>query len=317
MYSQSVDIRIAALANVKISGPGAHILGADISQYQHSSLPIDFKQMAKSGVAYIYLKASDGYAPADAIARTIANADAKGARNAGMFVGYYHVASIPSSNRVSSIRISAEAQAQLALARLAELGGYNDSTLPYTLDIELAPKGTSSASITLWAKTWLDAMYQATNRRPVIYSYRSYLASKFLNDSSTNAYLRKSPLWLAQPGDPSKPSVVPGHYDKGAGCFNTAWTLADCTASWSFWQYTSRGDRETYGIPWSPKKGQPCPKGTKYCSLYLGQSRRHLDLNVFNGSITDLMALALGSWNQVPIPPKPKPSPKPNPTPTH
>ena len=315
LTSQTMQIRIADLPKVTVAGPGARILGADISHFQHSSLPIDFKQMASGGIAFLYMKASDAVSSEDRISRTTAMADTIAARSAGIYVGYYHVARLPSSNTASVVKASANAQVKQALARLAELGGYDDYTLPYALDIELAPKSLTKSSITLWTRTWLEGMYKATNRRSVIYSYRSYLASKFSNDATTNSYLRQSPLWIAHPGNPANPAIVPGHFDIGTGCYKTAWTLSDCTASWSFWQYTASGDRELYGIPWSPSKGSACPATAKYCSPYVGQSRKHLDLNVFSGSISDLMTMSLGTWQQAPIP-KPKPNPSPNPSPT-
>ena len=313
--SGTIEIRVASLPSIKVAGPGARILGADISRYQHSSLPIDFKAMATSGVAFLFIKASDGSSSEDKLARPLAAADAQAAKSAGIYVGYYHVARLPRSNTASVVRASARNQARLALARLAELGGYDGSTLPYVLDIELAPKGITDTSITLWTKTWLDVMYEATSRRPIIYSYRAYFSGRYLQDNATRAYLRQFPMWLAHPGNPANPKIIPGKSDTGRGCFNTAWTLKDCTASWSFWQYTASGDRELYGIPWSPKAGTKCTTGTKYCSEFVHQTRRHLDLNVFNGSITDLVSLALGTWQQVPVPTQ-TPTPSPNPTPS-
>ena len=160
-------------------------------------------------------------------------------------------------------------------------------------------------------------MYAATGRRSIVYSYRHFLSSKISNSSATQEYLRQSPLWLAHPGNPANPKIIPGRVDNGVGCYQTAWTLADCTATRSFWQYTSRGDRELYGIPWSPKSGTACPAKVKFCSTFVGQSRKHLDLNVFNGSIMDLLALAQGTWTQIPKPvTSPAPSPSPNPTPS-
>lgn len=315
--STEFGIRVAVLPNIKVAGPGGRIAGVDISRWQHSIHPIDFKQMAKSGIAFVFLKGSDGNKADDVLSRPLANADSGAIKAAGMYVGYYHFARVPRSNTSSVVIASAKEQANQALARLAELGGYGGSTLPYVLDIESAPKVATDATVTLWTKTWLDSMYATTGRRSIVYSYRYFLTSKILNDSVTQDYLRQSPLWLAHPGNPANPKIIPGRFDKGVGCYVNAWTLADCTATWSFWQYTSRGDRELYGIPWSPKRGSACPKTVRYCSTFVGQSRKHLDMNVFNGSITDLMALAQGTWTQLAKPPVgPIPSPTSNPVPT-
>ena len=317
LNSQQFGIRVAVLPSIKIAGPGGRIGGVDISRWQHSILPINFKQMSNSGIAFVFIKGSDGNPDDDVITRPLANADSTSVKAAGMYVGYYHFGRVPASNSSPVLIESAQKQAKQALARLAELGGYGGYTLPYVLDIESAPSMTTSASITLWSKTWLEAMYLATGRRSIVYSYRYFLSRKFANDSGTKDYLRQSPLWLAHPGNPANPAVIPGQIDNSPGCFQSAWTLPDCTATWSFWQYTSSGDRELYGIPWSPARGTSCPTTVKYCSLFVGQSRRHLDMNVFNGSISDLMALAQGTWTQTPKPViTPSPSPTPNPTPT-
>ncbi len=315
--SAQFGIRVAVLPSIKVAGPGGRIAGVDISRWQHSILPINFKQMATSGIAFVFIKGSDGNLSDDKITRPLANTDSASVKAAGMYVGYYHFGRVPSSNSSAVLIASAQKQAKQALARLAELGGYGGYTLPYVLDIESAPRNATAASITLWTKTWLDAMYSATGRRSIVYSYRYFLSRKFSKNSATVDYLRQSPLWLAHPGNPANPKIIPGRIDNRPGCYQSAWTLPDCTATWSFWQYTSRGDRELYGIPWSPPRGTACPASTNYCSLFVGQSRRHLDMNVFNGSILDLMALAQGTWTQVPKPVvTPSPSPTPNPTPT-
>lgn len=316
-YSNPFAIRVAALPSIKVAGPGGRIAGVDISRWQHSILPINFKQMAKSGIAFVFIKGSDGNNSDDVITRPLANADSAAVKAAGMYVGYYHFARVPASNSSSVVIANAKKQAKQALARLAELGGYGSNTLPYVLDIESAPAVATDATITLWAKTWLDEMYAATGRRSIVYSYRYFLSRKFTMSSASKDYFRQSPLWLAHPGNPANPNIIPGRIDNSIGCYQTAWTLPDCTATWSFWQYTSLGDRELYGIPWSPKRGSACPTGVKYCSTFVGQSRRHLDMNVFNGSITDLMALAEGTWTQMPKPiASASPSPSANPTPT-
>ena len=314
--SAQFGIRIAVLPSIKVAGPGGRIAGVDISRWQHSILPINFNQMAQAGIAFVFIKGSDGNLSDDKITRPLANTDSASVKAAGMYVGYYHFGRVPASNSSAVLIASAQKQAKQALARLAELGGYGGYTLPYVLDIESAPRSATATSITLWTKTWLDEMYAATGRRSIVYSYRYFLSRKFSKDSATKDYLRQSPLWLAHPGNPANPSVIPGTIDNRPGCYQTAWTLPDCKATWSFWQYTSLGDRELYGIPWSPPRGTACPISVNYCSSFVGQSRRHLDMNVFNGSIYDLMALAQGTWTQTPKPVvTPSPSPTPNPTP--
>ncbi len=144
-----------------------------------------------------------------------------------------------------------------------------------------------------------DAQAQAaTGRAPIIYTYRSFLAYRFLQDAATINKFRNYHLWLAQPGNPADPAVKVGQGVNGDPCYyKTAWSQTDCSFVWTFWQYTSNGDRETYGFPWKPIAGA-CPTGVTLCIPGSGTGRAHLDLNVFNGSAADLTALVKGTWNR-------------------
>jgi GH25 family lysozyme M1 (1,4-beta-N-acetylmuramidase) len=172
--------------------------------------------------------------------------------------------------------------------------------MPYVLDIETVDSRISDEMVTLWTFTWMDAMQAATARTPIIYSYRSFLANRFLQDTATINKLRGYHLWLAQPGNPASAKVKVGQgLKKGAPCYETAWKQTDCSYVWTFWQYTNKGDRERYGIPWRPAVGA-CPVDATLCRTGVGTGRNHLDLNVFNGTAADLSALVSGSWVRSP-----------------
>lgn len=280
-------------------GPGNRILGLDISRWQSGSQPIDFNRMAAAGVSFAFIKGSDGMASEDALAVPHVTNWAPSAKAAGILVGYYHRARLPTTSDSNIIIADAQAQAAQAAARLASLGGYDGRTLPYVLDMETVDEAITKELVTLWTFTWLDAMQTATGRAPIMYSYRNFLATRYLTDAATVAKFRNYHLWLAQPGNPADPGVQVGQGLNGAPCYVTPWKQSDCSYVWTIWQYTASGDRETYGIPWQPSSGA-CPSGVTLCYSGKGTGRNHLDLNVFNGTASDLSSLANGSWVRTP-----------------
>ena len=290
---------VLAIVNALPVGPGNRLLGLDISRWQSGSQPIDFNRMAAAGVSFAFIKGSDGMASEDALAVPHVTSWAPSAKAAGILVGYYHRARLPVTSDSNAIIADAEAQAAQAAARLASLGGYDGRTLPYVLDMETVDVAISKELVTLWTFTWLDAMQAATGRAPIMYSYRNFLANRYSTDPDTVAKFRNYHLWLAQPGNPADPAVQVGQGLNGAPCYVTPWKQSDCSYLWTIWQYTSTGDRETYGIPWQPSAGD-CPSDVTLCYAGKGSGRGHLDLNVFNGSATDLSALANGSWVRTP-----------------
>ena len=283
-------------------GPGNRIFGLDISRWQHiPGKNINFADMAAAGASFVIIKASDGTRTEDAIARRYVLEDAHDAKIAGLIVGYYHMVSVPTNNSTETLVASAKRQASLAATRLNELGGYDNRTLPYTIDMEGINSNVTQSSLFIWTKTFIDNFVAKTDRTPIIYSYRSFLATRYAKKTSVRDYLRKSHLWLAQPGNPADPKVKVGGLTYGGNdCFHTAWTVSSCQSVWTFWQYTSRGNRDKLGIPWHPQKGKSCPSQAKLCSSGVGTGPLHLDLNVFNGTKQQLLGLTAGLWNRSP-----------------
>lgn len=290
---------VVAPLNLAAVGPGSRILGVDLSRWQNIGEALDFNRMAAAGVAYAFIKGSDGLASEDVLAIPHVTAWAPAAKAAGILVGYYHFARIPVTADPNVIAADAQAQAAHAAARLAGLGGYDYRTMPYVLDVENVDPTISDEMVTLWTFTWLDAMQGATGRAPIMYSYRNFLSTRYLQDQATIDKFRNYHLWLAQPGNPADPAVQVGQGLNGRPCYETAWKQSDCSYVWTFWQYTNTGDRELYGIPWRPSLGD-CPADVTLCRPGRDTGRNHLDLNVFSGSAADLSALVSGSWVRSP-----------------
>lgn len=286
---------VVAPLNVVSVGPGSRILGVDLSRWQSIGEALDFNRMAAAGVAFAFIKSSDGLASEDALAIPHVTQWAPAAKAAGILVGYYHFARIPVTADQNVIVADAQAQAAQAAARLTSLGGYDERTMPYVLDVEGVDATISDEMVTLWTFTWMDSMQAATGRTPIMYSYRNFLATRYLQDPATIEKLRSYHLWLAQPGNPADPAVQVGQGLSGRPCYETAWKQTDCSYVWTFWQYTNSGDRELYGIPWRPSSGD-CPPDVTLCRPGRDSGRNHLDLNVFNGTAADLSALVAGSW---------------------
>ena len=289
------SIAVVAPLNFVTVGPGTRILGVDLSRWQSIGEALDFNRMAAAGVAYAFIKGSDGLATEDEKAIPHVTEWAPAAKAAGILVGYYHFARIPVTADPNVIVADAQAQAAHAAARLAALGGYDERTLPYVLDVEGVDPTITDEMVTLWTFTWLDAMQAATARVPIFYSYRNFIASRYLQDAPTVEKFRNYHLWLAQPGNPADPAVQVGQGLSGRPCYESAWKQTDCSYVWTFWQYTNSGDRELYGIPWRPSSGD-CPVDVTLCRPGRDSGRNHLDLNVFNGTAADLTALVSGSW---------------------
>ena len=259
-------------------GPGGRIHGADISRWQHpNDAPINFEKMYGAGIRFVIIKASDTRDDSDALALKYVMMDRSAAQAAGIFTGFYHYAVLPDVKTDQQVIVDAQTQAQKALWRLGALGGYNERDMPYALDLEnncVRLSGKTCArylpktQITLWAKTFLKIIKEKTDRTPIIYSYPSFLEGAMMRDEE----LRQYPLWLAQYAiNPADPLAQPGL--KNGGCYVHSWTTANCSSTWTIWQYSSCGIAPKYGVPGS-----------------------RLDLNVFRGSPSTFLDLIKGKW---------------------
>jgi GH25 family lysozyme M1 (1,4-beta-N-acetylmuramidase) len=263
---------------ISLAGPGGRIHGVDISRWQHpGDKLIDYNKMYQAGVRFVMIKASDGKDKSDIDARKWLSIDMDAAQAAGIYTGFYHYAYLPNSTDEATVITEAQTQAQKAIWRLASVGGYNDRSLPYALDLEnnciqlsgsKCVKYTSKKLITLFATIWLSTVKAATGRTPMLYSYSQFLENAMVRNPELKSY----PLWQAHYGiNPADPLGQPGQ--KVSGCYVHSWTNASCSSEWVVWQYTSCGIGKKYGVP-----------------------SGRVDLNVYRGDVNSFVELTKGVW---------------------
>jgi GH25 family lysozyme M1 (1,4-beta-N-acetylmuramidase) len=264
---------------VEALGPGGRIHGVDISRWQHPyGKPIDFTKMYAAGIRFAMVKASDTRDDADALSLKYLLIDRPAAQAAGIYTGFDHYAILPNTSDRDAIIRDATAQAQKVIWRVSAIGGLTARDLPYALDLEnncikVSSNGSCAtyatrSSVTLWAETFMGILNDKLGRKPIFYSYPSFLEGAMNKSAALNKY----PLWLAQyainPFDPiNQPGLKPG------GCFVHSWTSSACQSQWIIWQYSSCGIGVRYGVPSS-----------------------RVDLNVFRGTAQNFIDLTAGTW---------------------
>lgn len=284
-------------------GPGnpSRIWGIDVARWQHvvgdasknEGVPINWKTAYDRGIRFAFIKASDGNPVTDARARKWAIDDHRQAQEAGIYTGLYHYPSMPDvsgpANNPAILVADARAEAIQAAARLAEMGGYTSMDLPYVLDFEsdsVPGSGISdvstSASVTLWLKTWLLEMKARTGRMPIVYSAPSFLGAQL---NSADPFWQGITLWIARYTCTTNPATgkceqithaaAVQRLNNGAtpGKYATPWST-DTGMNWTFWQYSSRGIGSDYGI----------------------MNGAAVDMNVFNGTTEQFLKLVQQTW---------------------
>ena len=293
IYSTSKKITVKPAAEiselepvmaVEALGPGGRIHGVDISRWQHPyGKLIDFTKMYEAGIRFAMIKASDTRDEADALALQYLLIDRPAAQAAGIYTGFYHYAVLPNTRDRAAIVRDATAQAQKVIWRISAIGGLTARDLPYALDLEnncvkVNSNGscatyTNRSSVTLWAETFMEILNEKLGRKPIFYSYPSFLEGAM----NKSAALSKYPLWLAQYSiNPFDPINQPGL--KPAGCYVHSWTSKECQSQWIIWQYSSCGIGTKYGVP-----------------------SARVDLNVFRGTAQNFIDLTAGTWVPDPI----------------
>ena len=293
IYSTSKKITVKPAAQISVTdpviavealGPGGRIHGVDISRWQHPyGKLIDFTKMYSAGIRFAMIKASDTRDDADALALQYLLIDRPAAQAAGIYTGFYHYAILPNTSERAAIIRDATAQAQKVIWRVSAIGGLTARDLPYALDLEnncvrvnsngsCATYATKS-SVTLWAETFMEILNDKLGRKPIFYSYPSFLEGAMSKSTALNKY----PLWLAQYAiNPFDPINQPGL--KPAGCYVHSWTSSACKSQWIIWQYSSCGIGTKYGVP-----------------------STRVDLNVFRGTAQNFIDLTAGTWVPDPI----------------
>lgn len=182
--------------------PPAPLEGIDVSSHQAA---IDWPRVARAGIAFVYVKATEGVGFVDRRAA----AHVAGARAAGLEVGAYHYL------RVREGAQDAEAQARAFLVQHRALG----CTLRPALDVETqGNEGRPYAAYLEAVRAFVRVIEAELGRPPILYTYPGFWAGSSTLRGATD--LVECPLWIA-------------HYTAKGPTIPKPWTKA------TLWQYAA------------------------------------------------------------------------------
>ncbi len=180
--------------------------GIDVSNWQGT---IDWAKVAKAGIKFAFLKASEGTNYVDPTYAT----NRPNAKANGVIAGAY---SFGQPGTVAQAIAEADLFVKVASPASGDL-------LP-VMDLEVT-NGLGTADLTAWLKAWLGEVYARTGLHAAIYCSPAFW-QKYLGDSAWFAQNGFPVLWIAHWTTATSP-WVPGANWGGDG--------------WTFWQYTSSG----------------------------------------------------------------------------
>ena len=175
------------------------VAGLDLSHYNGS---VNFAQLAAGGLAFAYLKASEGRFTKDPLYAT----NYAGFQQNQIPRGAYHF---------FYPQLDAQAQAANFLSVVTQL---NAGDLPPVLDVEVSGEQSPSA-IAAAMQQWLDAVQQSLGRTPMIYTAAGFWNTALGGTTSFASY----PLWVAEYTGNSSPRLPTGF------------------SNYVFWQYSQSG----------------------------------------------------------------------------
>lgn len=184
------------------------IQGIDISHYQGTP---NWKQVAKAGVKFVICKASQGATFVD----HNVEANVKGAKAAGLFVGLYHYF-LPTGD--------AGAQFANFWAVLKNCGGPSGLLVPVIDvegDIHNLLGGMTATKYADSALAWLSYLEKKTGRKGIVYTYSSFA-------DQLEGKLGGYPLWCA-----AYPELI---LECGRLEQFPSWE------NWTFWQWSDKGE---------------------------------------------------------------------------
>jgi GH25 family lysozyme M1 (1,4-beta-N-acetylmuramidase) len=253
--------------------------------WQHpNNKPINFvKLKSKYGVSFVFIKASDGGNRDSGKSANWFKVDGTAARAAGLIVGPYHysvpgqtgsgmmivLSSMKSKSNYNSLvatALSNRKRDAILQARQAYKNAQNNprGDLPMTLDFEERPCGWSWTNVSAWTRDFLVEAKRLSGRTPIIYA-NGYFINKLVShpvkdvtNPTRNFDFSVYPLWKASwsRSIATAPSTAP------------IWG-----SKWAFWQFTSDGALKDH-------KTKPTVPSFR------------TDLDVFNGTLTELRAFA-------------------------
>ncbi len=190
------------------SGPAR---GLDISSYQHGGTPIDWPQLARHGISFVAVKASEG----TYYRNPYYQSDGRGAVTAGLAVMPYVFANPASAGGAATARYAVRVTGSLR----------RPAQLPLVVDLENDPYksgadcyGLGRRSMIGWIAGFVGQARALTGKWPVIYT----AASWWQECTGATSRFRRDPLWLAAFGG-TRPAVP------------STWRR------WTFWQYNDAG----------------------------------------------------------------------------
>jgi len=194
----SSDTQDKAPEVTKVCGVGPTVKGVDVSKYEGT---INWPEVKASGVAFTFVRVSDGLNSPDATFDT----NWSGSRAAGVIHGAYQFFE-PAQDPI--------AQADMLLNKM---GTFEADDLPPVIDVEVTG-GLGPTAVHTAVQKWIDHVAAAIGRPPIV-----YVGAYFWDDQVGGANDTSSPLWHAQYTSASCPTIA------------SPWT------TWAFWQYTDSG----------------------------------------------------------------------------
>jgi GH25 family lysozyme M1 (1,4-beta-N-acetylmuramidase) len=188
---------------------GSALRGLDISSFQHTGPPINWRLLAEQGIRFVAVKVSEGTYYVNPYYRS----DARAAAAAGLALLSYVFAN-PS-------RASGPATANFAVRAM----GRERGRLPLVVDLENDPYkkaddcyGLRVPAMIAWITSFIARAEKLTRKQPVIYT----TATWWQQCTESTGQFRRDSLWLAA-------------FD------GTAPTVPSPWRGWTFWQYSNDG----------------------------------------------------------------------------
>ena len=203
---------VTATAACAITAPlgSLTVRGLDVSAYQHAGRPINWRLLARHGIKFVAIKASEG----TYYTNPYFTSDARAAAVAGLSVVPYVFANPRRASGAATARFS------VAAARYARAAG----RLPLEVDLENDPYaatdhagdcyGLSVRQVIAWITAFTGEARAVTGKPPIIYT----TADWWQECTGGTARFWRDPLWLAAYGTAAP--GVPSPWKK-----------------WTFWQY--------------------------------------------------------------------------------
>ena len=187
--------------------------GIDLSNHNRN---VDFRQVAKAGVKYAWIKITEGTTHVNPGFEKKFN----DARKEGVIVGAYHFAR-PDTHAGDPKDWKKEADNFL---QQLDVCGLECGDLVPVVDLEQGLKTDDNYNCE-WCLNWLEYVGSKTNTRPVVYTARwAWQLYVMKGDSSLQKQLASYPLWLASYNEGVSPDRVTKLWNK-----------------WDIWQWTGSG----------------------------------------------------------------------------